>query len=102
MSPLATGGLLLTLALGAALLALWSYVRWPGAAPANLRGAILRVLLAFGLLQVGTVPLDAALGASTALAVLAVVGVIVPALTFAFLTALWIMRLFADALKGFV
>jgi hypothetical protein len=97
-----TGGLLLTIALGAALLALWCYVRWPGAAPSSLGGAILRALIAFGLLQVATFPLDAAAGASTGLAVLAVVGVIVPVLTFAFLASLWIMRFFADALKGFV
>jgi hypothetical protein len=96
------GGLLVTIALGAALLALWSYVRWPNAAPSNVRGAVLRVLVAFGLLNVGVVPLDAAVGASTGLAVLAVVGVVVPVLTFAFLTALWVMRMFADALKGFV
>jgi hypothetical protein len=96
------GGLLLPLALGAALLALWSYVRWPGAAPGSFRGAIVRALLAFGLLQLGTVPLDAAAGTSTGVVVLAVLGVILPVLTFAFLASLWIMRLFADALKGYV
>jgi hypothetical protein len=96
------GGLLLPLALGAALLALWSYVRWPGAAPRSFRGAIVRVVLAFGLLQFGTLPLGAAAGTSTGMVVLAVVGVILPVLTFAFLTSLWIMRLFADSLKGYV
>ena len=96
------GGLLTALALGAALLALWSYVRWPSIAPRSFRRAIVLVLLAFGLLQVGTVPLGAASGTSTMLAVFAVVGVIVPALTFTFLTALWVMRLFAESLKGYV
>jgi hypothetical protein len=95
-------GLLVVLSLGAAALALWSYVRWPGAAPASFRGAVLRVVVAFGVLQVGAALLDAAAGTSTALAVLALVGAIVPALTFAFLASLWFMRLFADALKGYV
>ena len=95
-------GLLVAISLGAAALALWSYVRWPGAAPANFRGAALRVVIAFGLLQVGAVPLNAAAASSAALTVLAVVGVIVPLLTFAFLTALWVMRLFADMLRGYV
>lgn len=95
-------GLLGAISLGAALLALWSYVRWPGAAPANFRGAVLRVVVAFCLLQVGAVPLGSAAGASAALGVLAVIGVIVPLLTFAFLTALWVMRLFADMLRGYV
>ena len=31
-------------------LTLWSYVRWPGAAPATMKGAIVRVLLAVALL----------------------------------------------------
>lgn len=96
------GGLLLPLACGAALLALWSYVRWPGAAPRSFRGAILHVLLAFGLLQLGTLPLEAAAGSSTGVAVLALLGVILPVLTFAFLASLWVMRLFADALNGYV
>jgi hypothetical protein len=95
-------GLLVVISLGAAALALWSYVRWPGAAPASFRGAVLRVVVAFGLLQIGVAPLHAAAGTSTALAVLAVVGVIVPLVTFAFLTSLWAMRLFADMLRGHV
>lgn len=97
-----SSGLLGALSLGAALLALWSYVRWPGAAPASFRGAVVRVLVAFGLLQLGAVPLGSATGTSAALAVLALIGVIVPLLTFAFLTALWVMRLFAHMLRGYV
>ena len=95
-------GLLVVVSLGAALLALWSYLRWPGAAPANLRGAVIRVVAAFCLLQVGALPLGAAAGAPVALAVLALVGVVVPLLSFAFLTSLWIMRLFAEMLRGYV
>ena len=96
------GGLLVPITLGAALLALWAYVRWPAAAPRTFRGAVARALVAFALLQLGTLPLDAAAGASLELLVAAVVGTVVPVLTFAFLTSLWVMRVFADNLKGYV
>ena len=95
-------GLLVAISLGAALLALWSYLRWPGAAPASFRGAVVRVVVAFGLLQIGALPLGAATGASAALAVFTLVGVVVPILTFAFLSSLWVMRLFADMVRGSV
>ena len=36
------------------------------------------------------------------MALLAVVGVVVPALTFAFLTSLWVLKLFHDSLKGYL
>ena len=56
-----TGGqLLIAFTLGAAALALWSYVRWPGAAPATMTGAVLRMLIAFALLGVGLSVLDTA------------------------------------------
>jgi hypothetical protein len=96
------GGLLVMISLGAAVLALWSYLRWPGAAPASIRGAVVRVVLAFALLQIGVVPLGAADDTSLAFGVFAVVGVIVPLLTLAFLSGLWVMRLFADMLRGYV
>ena len=95
-------GLLVAISLGAASLALWSYLRWPGAAPAKLSGAVVRVVVAVCLLQVGAVPLGAAAGSSAALAVLALVGLVVPLLAFAFLTSLWVMRFFADMLRGSV
>jgi hypothetical protein len=95
-------GLLLAIVGASALLALWSYLRWPKAAPSRFGDAIVRVIVAFVLLQVGTVALDAAVGASPAAAVFAVVGVVAPVLAFMFLAALWIMKLFADQLKGYV
>jgi hypothetical protein len=99
---LGVAGLLVAIVTASAALALWSYLRWPGAAPSRLGDAIFRVILAFVLLQVGTFALDAAAGASTAAAVLAVVGVVAPVLAFMFLASLWIMKLFADQLKGYV
>ena len=95
-------GLLLAIVGASALLAVWSYLRWPGAAPSKFVDAIIRVIVAFALLQVGTVALDAAVGASHAAAVFAVVGVVAPVLAFMFLASLWIMKLFADQLKGYV
>ena len=95
-------GLLVAIVTASALLALWCYLRWPRAAPSKLGDAIFRVILAFALLQVGTFALDAAAGASTTAAVLAVVGVVAPVLAFMFLASLWIMKLFADQLKGYV
>ncbi len=48
------GQLLMAFTLGTALLALWSYLRWPGAAPATMKGAIIRAVLALlVLMQVG-------------------------------------------------
>lgn len=75
-------------------------MRWPGAAPGTLAGAVLRVLLGLALLQLGAAALEAAAGSSTGIAVAVVVGVVTPVLTFAFLAALWIMKIFADALRG--
>ncbi|HET9673536.1 MAG TPA: hypothetical protein VFP31_01915 [Gaiellaceae bacterium] len=95
-------GLLLALVAASALLALWSYLRWPRAAPSKFGDAVLRVVIAFLLAQVGTIPLDAAVGISHAAAVLAVVGVVAPVLAFMFLASLWIMKLFAEQLKGYV
>ena len=95
-------GLLVAFAVGCALVALWAHVRWPGAAPRSLGGALLRVRLGFALLQLGVVLLEAAVGVSSDVALLAVVGVVVPVLTFAFLASLWVLKLFADALKGYL
>lgn len=94
--------LLLAIVLSAAALTIWFHLRWPGAAPDSFVDAILRVLAGLALLQVGLFALDAAAGASPGMAVLAVVGVVAPVLTFAFLASLWILKLFADELKGFV
>jgi hypothetical protein len=99
---LGVAGLLLAIVAASALLALWSYLRWPAAAPSKYGDAIVRVLVAFVLLQVGTFALDAAVGASPVAAVLAVVGVVAPVLAFMFLASIWILKLFAEQLKGYV
>ena len=47
------GQLLMAFTLGTALLALWAYLRRPGAAPATMKGAVIRIAFALALIQVG-------------------------------------------------
>jgi hypothetical protein len=94
------GQLLMAFTLGTAALALWSYVRWPGAAPQTMKGAAIRVLLALVLLQVGAGALGFGVDAAPAFALAVVVGVVVPVLTFAFLASLWFLKVCADQVRG--
>ena len=94
------GLLLMAFTLGTAALALWSYLRWPGAAPATIKGAVIRIAVALLLLQVGAAALGLGDGAAPALAVAVVVGVVVPVLTYAFLASLWFLKLCADQVRG--
>lgn len=95
-----SGQLLIAFTLGAATLALWSYVRWPGAAPATMHGAVVRMLIAFALLGVGLGVLEIGNGAPPLVAILVVVGSVVPVLTFAFLASIWLMKACADQMNG--
>ena len=94
------GQLLMAFTLGTAALALWSYLRWPGAAPATIKGAIIRVALALLLLQVGAAALDFGVEAAPAFAVAVVVGVVVPVLTYAFLASIWFLKVCAEQMRG--
>ena len=93
---MAAGQFLIALGIGTAALALWSYVRWPGAAPATVKGAVLRIVVALLLLHLGAGVLSAGIEAAPSLAVLVVVGVVVPVLTYAFLASIWFMKVCAD------
>jgi hypothetical protein len=95
-----SGQLLMAFTLGTAALALWSYVRWPGAAPVTIKGAAIRVALALLLLQVGAAALDFGVEAAPAFTVAVVVGVVVPVLTYAFLASIWFMKVFAEQMRG--
>ena len=97
---MSAGQLLMAFAMGTAALALWSYVRWPGAAPATMKGAVLRILLALALLQVGLAGLELGIEAAPGLAVIIFVGAVVPVLTYAFLASLWFMKVCADQMRG--
>ena len=94
------GQLLMAFTVGTAALALWSYVRWPGAAPHTMKGAAVRVVLALVLLQVGAAALGFGVDAAPAFGVAVVVGVAVPVLTYAFLASLWFLKVFADQVRG--
>lgn len=97
-----TSQLLVAFMLGTAALAIWSYLRWPGAAPGTLRGAVIRAAIALVLLQVGSalvgLGVDAAPGVPVATGV--VVLVVVPVLTYAFLASLWFLQACADQLRS--
>lgn len=94
------GQLLMAFTLGTAVLALWSYLRWPGAAPATMKGAVVRVVLALVLLQVGAGALGLGVDAAPGLGIAVVVGVVVPVLTYAFLASLWFLKVCADQVRG--
>ncbi len=95
-----TGQLMMAFTLGTAALALWSYVRWPGAAPATMKGAVLRVLIGFVVLQIGASALDVGVEAAPSLGILVVVAAVVPTLTYAFLAAIWFLKVIADQVGG--
>ena len=92
--------LLMAFTVGTALLALWGYVRWPGAAPATMKGAAIRVALAIVLLQVGVAALGFGVEAAPTFAVAVLVGVVVPVLTYAFLASIWFLKVCADQVRG--
>jgi uncharacterized membrane protein len=94
------GQFLMTLTVATAVLALWSYVRWPGAAPATMKGAVLRVVIAIVLLQVGAAALDLGIAAAPSLAIVILIGAVVPVLTYAFLASIWFLKACADQIHG--
>ena len=92
--------LIAAIAVGSAFLAVWSFVRWPAAAPNTIASAVLHAILAFGGLQLAAIGLGRAAISSDRAAELVLILLVLPALTYAFLAALWVMRLFAASLKG--
>jgi hypothetical protein len=92
--------LLAVFTVATAVLALWSYVRWPGAAPATMTGAILRVLLAVALLQVGVGGLRMGIEVFPSMGILLVVSMAVPVLTYSFLSSIWLMKVCVDQMRG--
>ena len=95
-----TGQFLITLTLATAALALWSYVRWPGAAPATISGAVVRVVISLVLLQVAAGALKLGVAASPSLAIVLLIGTVIPVLTFAFLASIWFLKACADRIDG--
>ena len=97
---MSTAQLLLAFTIGTALLAMWSYVRWPGVAPTSMRGALLRMLFALVLLHAGATMLGAGVEAAPAWGPLLFVAAVVPVLTYAFLASIWFMKVLADQMRG--
>ena len=97
---MSTAQLLLAFTVGTALLAVWSYVRWPGVAPTSIKGAVLRALLALALLHAGGTMLGVGIEAAPAWGPLLFVAAVVPVLTYAFLASLWFMKVLADQMRG--
>ncbi len=86
--------LVLVVVAGAAVVALWGHVRFPGALPAR-RGVLLAHLIAsLVALQVAPAAMVLIPGASESAlpATVALLGVFFPALVYVFLTAIWIIR----------
>ena len=84
----------LVLAVGAALLAIWTHARVPGLAPAHLGRTALHTALGVLLLHLLPFALDSGIDVRVA-----ILGVVLPALTYAMLAAIWMLRL-AQATLG--
>jgi uncharacterized transporter YbjL len=97
---MSTAQLLLAFTIGTALLAAWTFVRWPAIAPTSLKAAVVRVFLALALLQAGGTLLGAGVDARPAWAPLLFVVAVVPVLTYAFLASIWFMKVLADRMRG--
>jgi hypothetical protein len=85
--------LVMLVAIGMALNAIWVHVRFPSLAPQTLRAGILHMIAALVLLELAPVAIRLGLASNEQLMV-ALVGVAFPALTYVFLASLWMIRLF--------
>lgn len=83
----------LALALGAGLLAMWIHVRFPGVAPERMTKTLLHTGAAFALLE-----LTPGLGGSVPARFALVFLFILPALVYALLCTLWVLKLAQAAL----
>lgn len=83
----------LAVAVGAALLAAWTYARFPSWAPERLGRTVLHVVIAFVLLQ-----LAPGIASSPAAAFASIFLLLLPALVYAFLCTLWLLKFAQQAL----
>lgn len=87
---------LLLFAVGGALLALWLDVRFPDLPPSRMTVRLVHVGAAFAVVDVvapGAVQLIVGAGDSSARVAAALVGALLPALVYAFLSGIWMLRL---------
>lgn len=85
---MSNGTFVLALTVGAALLALWTHARFPSLAPERLGRTMLHAALAFAVLTFATHVVDSALITFAAIFV-----VLLPALVYAFLSAIWVLKI---------
>ncbi len=86
---------MIALVLGAASLALWTDLRFPGLGPRSVTARLVNAVVASLVLLATPVPSQSGL-----LQLLAVLGLFLPALGYAFLTGLWLLRSLQGALLG--
>jgi hypothetical protein len=96
------GTFIVVLTLGAAVLALWAGLRFPRMGPDTLAGALMQVAIA---LVAGWFLVPAAITSvvrldETAGPLIGVLMFALPALTYLFLTSLWMMRVLQEMMRG--
>jgi len=89
----------LLVACASALLAVWLYVRFERRAPGDLVRGIVHLTVAFGAMWLGVPALRLAI-ANGIDPGLALVGIVLPALTYVLLATLWMLRLVQQMLPG--
>ena len=63
-------------------------------------GAVVRVVIALVLLQIGAAAFGLGIAAAPSLAILMLVGTVVPVLTFTFLASIWFLKVCADQVRA--
>jgi hypothetical protein len=90
---MSNGMFVLALAAGAGLIAIWIHARFPGLAPERMGKTLLHAGVAFALLQ-----LTPGLGGSTVALFAGVFLFVLPALVYALLCSIWVLKLAQTAL----
>ena len=90
---------LLALGAGAAFLAFWLVARFPDRAPANFRVAMIHVMASFGIGWVAPTAFGVAISFGRTAAFVAIFGILLPVLVYAFLSAAWFLKLAHDAIS---
>ena len=86
--------LIVSLALGAAALAIWVDVRLPSLAPTSIRGLVAHLIAALIVCQVGSMLIGATADTQQLAAMLtAVLALALPVLVYAFLTGVWMIKM---------
>jgi hypothetical protein len=86
------------IAIGTALIAMWTHVRFPSLAPTGFRLVLIHWIVAGAALYLIPLSLDAASG--TAMTMVALVFVGFPALTYMFLSVIWIFSFLQGMRSG--